>query len=55
MYYVAVCNSVISKFPLHDEVLQHARVANPMNRMEVAFSSLSFFVKRFHFMEEVLD
>ena len=54
-YYVAVCNYVISKFPLDDEVLLHARVANPNNRMEVTYSSLSFFVKRFKFMEEALD
>ena len=54
-YFTAVCDYVISTFPLSDELLEHARVANVNKRLEVSFSSISYFVKRFHFMEDQLD
>ncbi|XP_038058954.1 uncharacterized protein LOC119730226 [Patiria miniata] len=54
-YFTAVCDYVISTFPLSDELLEHAGVANVNKRLEESFSSVSYFVKRFHFMEDKLD
>lgn len=53
-YFVAVSNYVLSKFPLKDDLLMHARVANP-KRLEMSFASVKYFVHRFHFMEDSLD
>ncbi|XP_071508171.1 uncharacterized protein [Diadema antillarum] len=54
-YFVAVSNYVVSKFPLKDELLMHARVANPTKRCDMSFFSVKYFVQRFHFMEDALD
>eukprot|EP00057_Strongylocentrotus_purpuratus_P020198 XP_011674672.1 PREDICTED: uncharacterized protein LOC105443327 [Strongylocentrotus purpuratus] len=53
-YFVAVTDYVIAKFPLEDEVICHAQVTNPGKRLDVSFSSLSFFCHKFH-MEDKLD
>ena len=54
-YFVTVCDYVIASFPLSDELVKHASVANIRKQDEVSFSSVAYFVKRFHFMEDMLD
>ena len=54
-YYVTVCNYVIQTFPLKDEVLLNACVADPSRRLSTKFSSVAYFVKRFHYMEDKMD
>lgn len=54
-YYISVCNYVLSKFPLKDPLLMHARVANLERRQETPFVSVEYFVRRFHFMEDDID
>ena len=53
-YNIAVCDYVITKLPLTDELLRNAMVANPRKRLDVAFSVL-YFARRFHLMEDRLD
>ncbi len=43
-YFTTVCDYVIKTFPLSDELLQHASVANPRNRSH-----------QFNFMEDKLN
>ena len=54
-YYVTVCNYVIQTFPLKDEVLLNACMADPSRRLSTKFSSVAYFVKRFHYMEDKMD
>ncbi|PIK39992.1 hypothetical protein BSL78_23160 [Apostichopus japonicus] len=54
-YFMSVCSYVIATFPLNDEVLQHAMVADKDKRLEVNFSSVLYFVDRFKFMQDELD
>ena len=54
-YFVTVCDYIIATFPLSDKLLKHAGVANIRKREEVSFASVAYFVKRFHFMEDMLD
>ena len=46
-YYVASCNYIVMKFPMQDKVLKHARVADPAKRVNMSYSSVVYFVKRF--------
>ena len=43
------------KLPLTDELLRNAMVANPRKHLDVAFSSVLYFARRFHLMEDRLD
>ncbi|KAJ8041041.1 hypothetical protein HOLleu_15529 [Holothuria leucospilota] len=54
-YFITVCDYIVQKLPLRDELLNHAKVANPSKRLEMSFTSVSFFVKRFHIMKDKLD
>ncbi|KAJ8037837.1 Ketimine reductase mu-crystallin [Holothuria leucospilota] len=54
-YFITVCDYIVQKFPLRDELLNHAKVANPSKRLEMSFTSVSYFVKRFHIMKDKLD
>ena len=54
-YYIAVCNYVIDTFALNDELLLHARIANPGRRLDTKFAPVEYFVKRFNYMEDKLD
>ena len=54
-YFTTACDYVIKTFPLNDELLKHAGVANIKNRLETSFSSISYFVHRFHYLEDKLD
>ena len=53
-YFTTVCDYIISTIPLSDDFLRHATVANMKKRLDVS-SSISFFAKRFHLLEEKLD
>ena len=46
-YFIASCNYMVAKFPLHDEVLRNARVANPAKRLDMTYSSVAFFNNKF--------
>ena len=45
--FVTSCNYIVTKFPLQDDVLKHARVANPANQVHMTYSSVDYFVNRF--------
>lgn len=49
-YFMASCDYVIHKFPLKNEVLKKAGVANLENIESSSFSDVSFFVERFPFI-----
>lgn len=46
-YYSASCDYIVHKFPLKDEVLIHAEVANISTICNASFSSVKFFIERF--------
>ena len=46
-YFVTSCNYIVTKFPLQDDVLKHARVANPANRVPMTYSTVDYFINRF--------
>jgi hypothetical protein len=48
-YYIAVCDYMLEKFPLNNELLQHAKIANPARRLEGTYASVLFFADRFGF------
>ncbi|KAJ8049931.1 hypothetical protein HOLleu_02900 [Holothuria leucospilota] len=54
-YSITICDYIVRKFPVRDELLNHAKVANPSKRLEMGFASASYFVKRFHIMKDKLD
>lgn len=54
-YFVIVCDYIIKSFPLKDEVLMHACVADVTKRLDTKFSSVAFFVSKFHHMEESIN
>lgn len=54
-YFVTVCHYTIKSFPLKDEVLMNACVADVTKRLDTKFSSVAFFVIGFHHMEESID
>lgn len=54
-YFISVCNYITKTFPLNDEVLINAQVADISKRQESKFASVAFFVYKFHYMEESID
>ena len=54
-YFTAVCDYILKKFPINKEVLRHASVADPRKRLESKFESVSFFIDRFHLLEDKRD
>jgi len=54
LYFTTVCDYMIKKFPYGDELLVHAQVADVSRRLEMDFSSVSFFVERFPCITHVL-
>ena len=46
-YYVKALDYIFNKFPLDDELLEHARVANVRQRRDRGFDSVLYFVERF--------
>ena len=49
-YFVSVCDYVLNTFPMDDDCLKHAMVADKAKRLEMNFSSVSYFVERFKLM-----
>ena len=47
MYFITVCNYLIAKLPLHDEVLTRAEVADISLQTTAKSEDLVFFVKMF--------
>lgn len=43
-YYIAVCNYILLKFPIKDEVLEHTEVADLSRIGDISFSHLKFFL-----------
>lgn len=53
LYFEASCNYILMKFLMQDEVLKHARVANTAKRVDMTYSSVAYFVNRFHDIVEI--
>jgi hypothetical protein len=54
-YFINACTYMQKKFPLKDEVLTHARVANISSRLEVSFADIRFFLKKFSMLLLIKD
>ena len=54
-FFTAVCDYILKKFPINNEVIKHASVADPRKRLESKFESVSFFMDRFHLLEDKRD
>ena len=49
-YYLEACTYIIDKFPLHNEVLANADVANLKKIENQSFSKIRFFIEKFPFL-----
>ncbi|XP_071487576.1 uncharacterized protein [Diadema antillarum] len=54
-YFVNICDYVMKKFPMKSEFIEHASVADPRHRLNARFSSVCYFVKKFHLLEDHID
>ncbi|XP_072173986.1 LOW QUALITY PROTEIN: uncharacterized protein [Diadema setosum] len=54
-FFTAVCDYILKKFPINNEVLKHASVADPRKRLVSKFESVSFFIDQFHMLEDKRD
>ena len=54
-YYVEACSYIKSKFPLENELLTHAEVADISKRKTVAFDSVQYFLSKFNVPENKVD
>ena len=54
-FFTAVCDYILKKFPINNEVIRHASVADPRKRLESKFESVSFFMDRFPLLEDKRD
>ena len=46
-YYIRACDYIIGSFPLEDDILMHAQVADTAKSQQASFSSVRFFLKSF--------
>lgn len=46
-FYEEACRYMLKKFPYNDEMLYHARVADPNQRANVSFNSFKYFINQF--------
>lgn len=46
-YFCRVCDYILHKFPIHDKVILHAKVAGVSNLLNASFSDIKFFVNKF--------